>query len=390
MISCVVFSCSNNPVDQNASGGGQAKGKIAVICKSASSVTAKLAATERADIWIWKTLDSEPAVYALEREGSSTVFNGAFEVEAGSYARVTVKGYAKDNTVTYFGSETDIEVKPGETTEVIITLIKRGDTTDIGGMKFALIPDGTFTRYHLSVTVSGFEMGIYEVTNGAYCDFLNLALKNGQIEVAGDWTVKGTSTSPFNGKTYIDLGGSFTGDNRCWITYSSNTFSVETDKKDWPVVYVTWFGAKAFALFNYLDLPTEAEWEYACKGGMQYEYGSDDGTIDGTKANYDYGAGAYEHPVDVGRYPMNPFGLFDMSGNVSEWCHDWYDNYPVAPQFNPSGPASSPINNRIFRGGSWHNDEQPCRSYWRDWVNPNDAGPLKGFRVVHRDSPMHY
>ena len=85
---------------------------------------------------------------------------------------------------------------------------------------------------------------------------------------------------------------------------------------------MTWHGAKAFALHYGFDLPTEKEWEYAARGGKQFEYATDDNTIR-SKMNF-CGAKGDDHPIDVGSYPPNPFGVYDMSGNVSEWCNDIY------------------------------------------------------------------
>lgn len=153
--------------------------------------------------------------------------------------------------------------------------------------------------------------------------------------------------------------------------------------ENWPVEWVTWYGSKACALYYGLDLPTESEWEYACRGGKQYKYGTDDGTLSTSKANYT----GIIHPVAVGSYPNNPFGLFDMSGNVCEWCHDWYGTYPSGNVNNPTGAPSGSY--RVMRGGGWFLDGY-CRSADRSY-NPPDIGTISlGFRVVRRISPQNY
>ena len=117
------------------------------------------------------------------------------------------------------------------------------------------------------------------------------------------------------------------------------------------MVYITWYGAKAFALYYGLDLPTEAEWEYACRGGNQYKFGTYDGTFSISKVNYvDNG---FQHQIAVGSYPPNLYGLYDMSGNVHEWCHDRVGEYTSISQINPSGEKSDNYRQRALRGGSW-------------------------------------
>ena len=104
-------------------------------------------------------------------------------------------------------------------------------------------------------------------------------------------------------------------------------------KANHPVVYVSWFAAMAYALWRGKRLPTEAEWEYAARGGLkrkQYPWGN---TIDDTKANYDRNVGDTTH---VRSYPPNGYGLYDMTGNVWEWCLDVYDDFFFAmPRKNP-------------------------------------------------------
>jgi formylglycine-generating enzyme required for sulfatase activity len=150
---------------------------------------------------------------------------------------------------------------------------------------------------------------------------------------------------------------------------------------------VTWYGAKSFALFYGLDLPTEAEWEYASRSGRQYKYGTDDGTISGEKANY-RGTAYLGRPVEVGSYPPNPFGLFDLSGNVWEWCHDFYTVYPEGNVTNPTGAEEG--TQRVKRGGCWIQNEFSCRSAYRGSHIPNGRDLDLGFRVVRRPGEISY
>jgi formylglycine-generating enzyme required for sulfatase activity len=128
-------------------------------------------------------------------------------------------------------------------------------------------------------------------------------------------------------------------------------------------------------------LPTEAEWEYAAKGGnknyLSYEY-SGGNSVDRV-AWYSGNSGGHTHPV--GTKQANDLGLYDMSGNVWEWCWDWYGSYSGGSQSNPAGPASSGAY-RVLRGGSWGNDAGYVRSADRSNFTPSNRYNNLGFRLV--------
>jgi formylglycine-generating enzyme required for sulfatase activity len=133
---------------------------------------------------------------------------------------------------------------------------------------------------------------------------------------------------------------------------------------------------------NGYRLPTEAEWEYAARGGNKsrnYKY-SGSNTI-GDVAWYQSNSGSKTHPV--GKKQANELGLYDMSGNVWEWCWDWYGNYSSSSQTNPRGASYG--SNRVFRGGSWYYNAFSCRVADRLNRNPGSSGNFIGFRLV-RDS----
>ena len=130
-------------------------------------------------------------------------------------------------------------------------------------------------------------------------------------------------------------------------------------------------------------LPTEAQWEYACRAGTTtaYSWGND---INSTRANYNWDGGAtsgvdFRQTRDVGMYDPNPWGFFDMHGNVWEWVHDWKANYPGGTQNNPEGPASG--SSRIKRGGSWIYGGAYLRSARRGSNPPSYRLDSLGFRV---------
>jgi formylglycine-generating enzyme required for sulfatase activity len=262
------------------------------------------------------------------------------------------------------------------------------------GITFVSIPGGTFQMgdeigdlwntcipVH-TVTVSSFQMSEWEITNVQYAKYLNEALATGDI-TADSVRVKGLKGS-YNGREYMYLSGlsPVDSDARCWIKYAKGAFLVESGKENYPVIWVSWYGAKAFALYNRLDLATEAEWEYACRAGRNYLYGTDDGTLSASKVNFwDNGI---HHPVNVGSYPRNPFGIYDMSGNVWEWCNDWYGSYSAESVSNPTGAFSGTY--RVLRGGGWFGTVSGCRSAFRYYYVPDEGDDDIGFHVVRHVS----
>ena len=161
--------------------------------------------------------------------------------------------------------------------------------------------------------------------------------------------------------------------------------SVKSVGSDYPMYYVSWEEAQAFCreLSNitgktYL-LPTEAQWEYAARGGKKSRSNQYAGSysVDAV-AWYSSNSGSSQHPV--GKLRPNELGLYDMSGNLWEWCSDWYGSYSSGSQFNPVGPSSGFY--RVLRGGSWYYGANSCRVAFRGRDSPSDRYFNGGFRVV--------
>jgi len=238
-----------------------------------------------------------------------------------------------------------------------------------------------------TVCVDGFWMGKYEVTVGQWKRFVRETGYKSDAEKEGwSWF--------WNGKWKKKKG----------INWKNPGFS---QGKSHPVIHVSWNDAKAFAKWLSrktgctFRLPTEAEWEYACRSGgkkVKYAWGNGDPYINGQKAaniadesakrkfsdwtiwnGYDDG---YVYTSPVGSFAPNSLGLYDMTGNVWEWCEDWYDKnyYSRSPRNNPQGPSSGKY--RVLRGGSWCSGPRFIRCALRLRCRPDFRYYDGGFRLV--------
>ena len=190
--------------------------------------------------------------------------------------------------------------------------------------------------------------------------------------------------------------GKFELTNAQWQAVMGNIPSFWKEKRN-PVTNITWHEAMAFCKkLNEMEiapsgweftLPTEAQWEYVCRAGTEtvFSFGK---TLNGKDANCNgkepYGTeknGKYlGRTGNVGSYNPNPWGVFDMHGNVAEWCLDWAGSYDLNTTIDPSGLPVGYY--RIIRGGSWKHGAKHCRSAYRDLRDPNVKEYHAGMRVV--------
>ena len=243
----------------------------------------------------------------------------------------------------------DPDFKPTEMVQVL------GGSFDMGDKEVDIYKSPVH-----EVNLSGFYMDKYEVTYEQYVAFLN---------------EKG---NPVRGRT------NRLGLNSSTFFFDGKAFQVTQGFEKHPI-FVSWFEAKAYADWlsaktglNY-DLPTEAQWEYAARGGIKshgYTYAGSDSLEE--VGWYGSNSGRQTHPVG-GKKP-NELGLYDMSGNVWEWCQDWYGKYRRSIQNDPQGPESG--YNRVIRGGSWDYSARYCRVSDRYVIYPYYRSFNIGFRLA--------
>jgi formylglycine-generating enzyme required for sulfatase activity len=306
---------------------------------------------------------------------------------ANSLGTVGIGEHTGTVTVTTGGGDYDIYViayKEGKVSVPVKINTKSGDTEvghEWGTEAFVAVEGGTFQMGDASssyssekpvhsVTVSSFYMSKHEVTQAEWA------------------AVMGSNPSHFQGGNLSSYQDGLS----------------EEQKGKLPVEYVTWYDVVAYCnalseaegltaayTINGTDvtwnktatgyrLPTEAEWEYAARGGKNkesylYSGGNDADTVGWY---YDNSGSDYTHPV--GQKAANSLGLYDMSGNVLEWCWDRYGSYGSEAQIDPAGVSSG--TNRVIRGGSWKHSATSVRSANRDFTTPSLRTYNLGFRLV--------
>jgi formylglycine-generating enzyme required for sulfatase activity len=269
-------------------------------------------ATDKSIYWE----SSHPEIATVDGNGKVTAVAASNNIECEIFA------IAKDNRLKQATCVVSVYV-PG------VGFSDEPEMVSVEGGTFTMGGYGTLYQ----VTLGSFNIGKYEVTQG-------------------QWAIRtGSNPSYFKGDNY-------------------------------PVENVSWDDVQDFIIKlnaatgkNY-RLPTEAEWEYAARGGNQskgYDY-SGSNTLDDVAWHFN-NSGEHTHPV--GEKAPNELGIYDMSGNVCEWCSDIYGDYPSTPQTNPQGPSKGIY--RVLRGGSWYDR---CDVGYRNSTNPYSYSNRVGFRLV--------
>ena len=275
--------------------------------------------------------------------------------------------------------------------------------TGVDPESWARVPTGEFAmgQHDDLVRVDAFEIMVTDVTNAQYARYLNKALADGKVKIASGKVVGYYPGDQFHARRHekkIEPGDWLhvpIGDGDLRLVYDGKTFAVKPGYENHPMVAVTWFGAKAYCEYYGWRLPTEAEWEKAARGGLvgkKYPWGDN---ITHNEANY-YGTGGnddkWSGTSPVGSFAPNGYGLYDMAGNVWEWCADEYDSgyYSKSLKNNPKGPgiAITLGNNnftnvytmRVIRGGAWRYSPSYLRCACRLGYVPTLTYYYLGFR----------
>ena len=241
------------------------------------------------------------------------------------------------------------------------------EITNSIGMKLVLIPKGTFmmgspeseegrqkdeTQHEVTIS-KDYYLGVTEVTQGQY------------------EKVMGTNPSYFQGNKIKGSSSNHPVEQVSWedaVDFCKKLSDLPEEKKAGRIYH----------------LPTEAQWEYACRAGSKTAYSFGEGSKSlGDYAWFDQNSNRQTHPV--GEKKANAWGLYDMHGNVWEWCSDWYGQYPKGAVSDPVGTRES--SNRVFRGGSWYDHFEYCRSARRLGYFPSGRDDF-GLRVALSSSEI--
>ena len=198
-----------------------------------------------------------------------------------------------------------------------------------------------------------FYIGVFEVTQKQY----EMTMKTNPSEFKGDMR-------PVERVSYFNIRGR--GKGMRW-------------PKDNEVDEDSYIGKMRKRFGLEFDLPTEAQWEYACRAGTTGDFNVKGAEID-KLGKYAGNGGQDDNHVKVGSFRPNKWGLYDMHGNVWEWCKDLWGTYP-ASETDPIGPKWNGGGNRVVRGGNWNHDAWGCNSRWRGHVRPQDGHADGGFRL---------
>jgi len=317
------------------------------------------------------------------------------------YCAVDVVGGTATNVYPVYYYASAEAVPEGVTNGLYKTtriLMRKVPATGAGGFKMGSPSnetgrDGGREDWHDVVLTKDYYAGVYEVTQSQWYQVMG----NTERSWPSKWNNNDYKlTRPVEQVSYYDI--------------RENINNTDDAAVDWPANDAVTPGSFMGRLRSKtglagFDLPTEAQWEYACRAGTTGAL--NDGTVNITNSNsdarldllgrYQYDGGKvwngtkWDDPATdcttanataaVGSYAPNAWGLYDMHGNVWEWCLDWYaGNLGMAPAEDPTGSVSGSL--RVDRGGGWRNSASSCRSAFRDGDDPSCRSPNLGFRLV--------
>jgi formylglycine-generating enzyme required for sulfatase activity len=328
--------------------------------------------------WQPQTIPLEIKAPQMVKTSETDEFTLVIQVFTAHYAEIAVKNLPPDASgkISYFKNN---------------QLLEQTDRTQISDRDVAA---GDLYQYF--ATVKGQDQQEHKTNTAFSFDFEMVAIPGGRFLMGGneeedEQPVHEVAIRPF-------FMSKFEITQKQWQAVMGNNPSVFQGEY-LPVEQVSWLDCQQFIQrLNQISgknyrLPTEAEWEYACRAGTTTPFNTGE-NLTTDQANYDgnypyknFPQGKYlEKTTPVGSYPPNAWGLYDLHGNVWEWCQDWYDAnyYEFCKQQgvveNPTGPETGL--GRVLRGGSWGYRAQGCRSAHRDWNGPGLRSGSLGFRLV--------
>ena len=342
----------------SATGGG-------VICCEGEA-----AVTDRGVCW---NTNGQPTIHdSKTTDGSGT---GIFTSEISGLTAGTlyyVRAYATNSFGTAYGNQMEYTTQQNFNIEKVTipagTFIMGSPANEVGRHEME--------NQH-EVTLNAFQMGKYEITNEQFARYMN---------------AKKVPESPqlYEGGPMLIYPSDYNEWGNCKIMYSDSQWIVQPGYEKHPVVWVDWYGAHEFAKYIGARLPTEAEWEYACRAGTTTPFytgnciSDKDAAFKWTRTYADCEGSETtwnRTTFEVGSFPPNPWDLYDMHGNVTEWCIDWNneESYPDEAQTNPKGPETG--YGHSSRGGNYEDSPADCRSADRGYADLASYATI-GFRVV--------
>ncbi|HOJ06135.1 MAG: hypothetical protein D8M52_05465 [Chlorobi bacterium] len=258
---------------------------------------------------------------------------------------------------------------PGSSTMLEFVQLK-GSTYILGDES----KEGDFDERPVEVLIDDFEISKFEITNAQYSSFIS------------DYGSDKVKSGQYEDEKMIY-------ENEKGLKFLQGSWKPSIGYENFPVVGVTWYGAMEYCRFYKLRLPTEAEWEYAAREqGKKIKYANGREYANPREINFNVSSDSNSSgdskinssmltQQSVGAYPPNVLGIFQMSGNVWEWCLDWYEyNYDPEKTINPTGPWLGKY--KVIRGGSFYNSAQAVRTTERSFLAPHRYASDVGFRVA--------